>query len=919
MPAPRPLLIVHMAPTPNGAPWMVAFLQEQKRLGHEVSAIVPSLDGDIHERLSRDGIACHAGPVDLFSSKSPFDVARRIWRLARLLRTIRPDVIQGHIVQAMVSARIAAWLADVPLCYSMNTGPLSLELPPLRVLELGTAWMDTKSVLSCEYTRRVYREAGIGDERTALIYYAVDQRKHHPELADGSRLRRELGLSPDQLVVGIVAYFYPPISGAMVPKHLDGRGSKGHDVLIRAAVQVLREVPDAKFLIVGKSWNERAQQHEDFLRELVKELGLEKSVLFIGERHDVPDALASFDISVHCSLTENLGGTVESLLMARPMIVSKVGGMTDTVRHEETGLVVPPDDPPALSAAILRLHHDRALAQRLGESGRRLMLERFTLDRSIADLDALYNEGASRFDPATPPREQRYRPLIRAMRTVAFPFRIAPVVLRTMWIVLRGALLRRAAAKVRRFFRNRLKPSSPVARKDSNPLRLAQVAGAWVNCQWLVDLCRDQMERGRDVVAIIDAPPGDLADRLRAIGVRVHQIPLTFGTGRDRSRIADYFFGIPLAAIRLARVLRRERIDVVVSHIFTTVVIARLAAALARTSVHVAMIPGPRHLEARITRWVDSKTWWLDDATIAGCRKTQELYLQLGANPQKLPLAYYGSDPVQFDPLRGDPLRARRELGISEQAPLVSLIAHFYPPVQGIQAGQGEKSGHAPAGIKGHEYFLDAARLIANEIPSARFVCAGAGVTERGELYRLQLIEACRGDESLRDRVIFPGSHDDVVSLLAATDVAVQASLSENLGGTIEALLMARPLVATRVGGMPEAVLHEETGLLVDPADAEQLAAAIIRLLRNRDEGKEFGAAGRRWMLERFTFQRTADDLDHVIRAAVERRADLRPSESGLIVRPFARTVEQTRTDANPNDSRAKNAPGWPLSPPSSQ
>src|SRR5207244_12500910 len=119
------------------------------------------------------------------------------------------------------------------------------------------------------------------------------------------------------------------------------------------------------------------------------ELGVGRSVLFVGERSDVPDLLAAFDISVQCSLSDNLAGTVESLLMARPLVVSDIRGFADTVLHEQTGLVVPVDDPPALADALLRLLRDRPLARRLAEDGRSHVLKRFTLAKSVADLEQL--------------------------------------------------------------------------------------------------------------------------------------------------------------------------------------------------------------------------------------------------------------------------------------------------------------------------------------------------------------------------------------------------------------------------------------------------------------------------------------------------------------------------------------------------
>jgi hypothetical protein len=128
---------------------------------------------------------------------------------------------------------------------------------------------------------------------------------------------------------------------------------------------------------------------------------------------------------------------------------------------------------------------------------------------------------------------------------------------------------------------------------------------------------------------------------------------------------------------------------------------------------------------------------------------------------------------------------------------------------------------------------------------------------------------------SLEESVVFTGFHPDVSGLLREVDVAVQPSLEENLGGTIEALLMECPLVATRVGGMVDAVLDGKTGVLVNPSSPRELAEAITGLLGDRARAQSLGRAGRRLMLERFTLSRTAKDLSELYRrllAKEERR-----------------------------------------------
>lgn len=848
----RPLRIVHITATAFGAPWVVSLVKEQQRLGHAVDVILPSLDGTVAPALRQSAIPCHAAKVDFLSLPGFVARARAVFALVRLLRRLRPDVVHGHLLPSVVMARIAAWIADVPIVFGVNAGPLTLESDLFRPIEIGTAFCDTRTIASCTYTRELFIRNGIPESKTALVYYTTDQTRFDPAAADGERVRRELGIEPGTPLIGIVAYFYPPSQSLAVSgPNLLGRGVKGHEVLLHAVPRVLAAFPRAKFALVGRGWGPEGPAYERTLRELARNLGVADAVLFPGERSDVPDTLAAFDISVHPSLNDNVGGTIESLLMGRPMVVSDIRGYSDTVLHEQTGLVVPAGNAEALGDAIVRLLGDPALARRLGDNGRRHMLDRFTLARTVEDVEALMAAESGR-------AEEHYRIGTTLVRAAAMPFRLFPILREVRRVMRRDGMSIRLMVRIKHRLRSLLRRPAPPAAPG---VRIAQVAGAWVNCEWFVGMCRDLTDRGYEVIAIIDSRRGDLGERLAAKGIRHHTLALTFATGLDRARLPMYVLRIPIAAFRLARILRRERIDIVHSHIFATVVIARLAAALARVR-HVAGIPGPRHLEARLTSTIDRLTWWLDDVTIAGCRHTYDLYTAMGANQQRLHCVYYGADATRFDPNLADGPRARRELGIAADAPLVALVAHFYPPTRGFQT----PLHTIGRGLKGHEDFLDAARTIAGRLPTARFVLAGEGIMDGGVKYRQRLMDECRADDLLRDRVLFVGNHRDVPSLLAASDVAVQCSLTENLGGTIEALLMERPVVATRVGGMPEAVRDEETGLLVPPANPDALAAAILRLLADRISGAAWGRAGRKRMLERFTAARTANDIDALYR-----------------------------------------------------
>jgi glycosyltransferase involved in cell wall biosynthesis len=386
----------------------------------------------------------------------------------------------------------------------------------------------------------------------------------------------------------------------------------------------------------------------------------------------------------------------------------------------------------------------------------------------------------------------------------------------------------------------------------SPPIRIAQIVAASSHSPWFTNICFEMTRRGFEVVAIIDSSDGDLAGRLAAGGIRHYKVPMYFGGKLDRARLPLYVLLFPFVIGRMAWILRRERIDVAHSHVFVANFAARMACLLARTR-HVAGIAGPRHLEARITRMAERLTCWADDLIVGGCEYIASIYRRFGVADDRIASVYYGSPAEDFDPASVDRQAFRRELGIPPDAPVVGLVAHFYPPMRGPQAPRNTRG----VGLKGHETFLAAARIVAGRFPEARFVLVGSGSNDLGEQYRQSLIDDCRAD----DNVFFPGHRSDLQRVLVAFDVAVQCSLTECLGGTIEALLMERPTVVTKVGGMPEAVRHEETGLVVPPADAPALAAAIERLLSDRPEAQRLARAGRTLMLERFTLARTGSDL----------------------------------------------------------
>jgi glycosyltransferase involved in cell wall biosynthesis len=415
---PRKLKVCHVAATTEGATWMVEQLRELRdRHGCEVMAVVSGERGGLIDLLRAENIPYHVESFSFGSLKGILGMPRTVLRLVRFFRRERVDVVQTHLFFSMVMGRIAAWLADVPVRLGMLTGPFILQAPISRWIDRDTCWMETGLIPSCELSMQLYQSMGVRRERLTLVYYAPDEVKFSSDEVQPVNLREEFGWPPETPLIGKVAYFYPPLVGkGWVPPYLEGRGVKGHEDLVKAAPIVLAEFPEAKFLLVGSGWGEAGEKYLEGIKKLVREMGLESSIIFTGFRKESNKILRSMDVAVQASLNENLGGTMEALLMQCPMVVTRVGGMVDAVRDKETGVVVEPSNPEDLARGILQLLREPEKARAMGRAGRALMLERFTLSRAVADLNELYRSQLSRAENG----RTIYNPLVSLLRLFAF-------------------------------------------------------------------------------------------------------------------------------------------------------------------------------------------------------------------------------------------------------------------------------------------------------------------------------------------------------------------------------------------------------------------------------------------------------------------------------------------------------------------
>ena len=204
------------------------------------------------------------------------------------------------------------------------------------------------------------------------------------------------------------------------------------------------------------------------------------------------------------------------------------------------------------------------------------------------------------------------------------------------------------------------------------------------------------------------------------------------------------------------------------------------------------------------------------------CLTTLEVsqYLEAGIGSRnKYTFIYNGIDVASMARRRADRLTMRKHLEIRPDDYVGVSVGRLVP-------------------VKGYNHLIEAIRLLKPDIPNFRLLLVGDG-SER------KALENQAKSAGLSNYVRFMGLRRDIPEILSCADVFLLSSLNEGFGLVlVEAMAMRLPIVATRVGGVPEVVAHEKTGILVAPKDPKAMADAVQRLYHNRQRAKELGLAG---------------------------------------------------------------------------
>jgi glycosyltransferase involved in cell wall biosynthesis len=343
------------------------------------------------------------------------------------------------------------------------------------------------------------------------------------------------------------------------------------------------------------------------------------------------------------------------------------------------------------------------------------------------------------------------------------------------------------------------------------------------------------------VIALPDADQG-FGPKYQALGATVISTNLDVPV-RCPSKLASV-----VAACR--RLVLQIKPDIIHTHHVGPTYLVRLALGKRSPIPRIFQVAGPLHLEHRLFSLLDVATAGSRDHWVATCRWTYEKYRDMGVDPNLLHLSYAGTDLTRFSGTSGGTLR--KELGLGDDIPLIGMVAYMYAPKRFLGQRQG---------LKGHEDFMLAIRHARREYPKIRAVVIG-GAWNGADWYEKRLRRL--GARLCQDAIAFLGSRTDIPELYKDLDLAVVPSHSENVGGAVEPLLNGIPVVATSVGGLPDLVQNERSGIVVPPHEPHVLGDAILRAIKNPELMRALAMEGHKRAKTLFDVQTTGREVANI-------------------------------------------------------
>jgi len=343
------------------------------------------------------------------------------------------------------------------------------------------------------------------------------------------------------------------------------------------------------------------------------------------------------------------------------------------------------------------------------------------------------------------------------------------------------------------------------------------------------------LDKERFGVFVASNPGGIFEKKLTEVGIKINPVRMT----------NRYNLGI---ISRLKKIIKTKNVRIVHSQGGRADFFARIAARISNVPIIISsmamLVEGydvsilRKGLYVSIDRWTER---WVNKFTVLSEAMRRSLIERHKIPPENIVKIYNGIEIEEYNPdlkeLRNKKLESKRALGLKNDVPVIGAIGRL-------------------VWQKGFEYLIRAAPGVLKKCPEARFLIVGEGPLKNKLILTSEKL-------NVADRIIFTGFRSDIKEILASIDVLAMPSLLEGLPMVLlEAMAMAKPIVATRIDGVIEVLENSKTGLLVPAKNSHALAEAIVGILNDKAKANFFGQNAREAAKEKFSVKKMVEQIE---------------------------------------------------------
>jgi glycosyltransferase involved in cell wall biosynthesis len=317
--------------------------------------------------------------LNIVEKRGRFDFTT-VFRVARLLRRERIDVVHAFLLDAEIVARLAAPLAGVRavVASERNTDYVRPRLHTV-VLKATQPLFDVMVANSVAGKNFNIRTLGLPESRIEVVHNGVDVERFRPDREVGLVFRERLGIGPGTPLIGMVGSY---------------KRQKGQDNFLRMAARVRQEIPNAHFLLVGEPLRddfESTSRYQAEVQALAASLRLSDCCRFVGNQQDMKAVYNACDATALLSRHEGTPNVVlESMACGVPVIATDIADNSLIIRTGKTGFVVPPENYEAAAICATQILRNAALRREMGDTARKHVVEQFSLRVAASKLENIY-------------------------------------------------------------------------------------------------------------------------------------------------------------------------------------------------------------------------------------------------------------------------------------------------------------------------------------------------------------------------------------------------------------------------------------------------------------------------------------------------------------------------------------------------